>query len=832
MKKILIVGGVAGGATAAARLRRLSEQDQIVVFERDEYISFANCGLPYYLGGVIQERDKLLVQTVPAMSRRFNLDIRNFSEVTGIDRKARTVTVRRTLTGETYTESYDVLILSPGARPIQPPIPGLPEAENLFVLRNIPDTDAIAGFLQERGPRRAVVVGGGFIGVEMAENLVERGLKVTLVEKMPQILAPLDFEMAQMVHQEMEAHGVELVLGDGVSRFTEKGRFLHLESGRTLEADLVILSIGVTPENALAKAAGLKLGPRGHVVTTSRLRTLDAETGQELPDVYAIGDAIQVKDFVTGQDTAIALAWPANRQGRLVADIIHGRDVEYRGSLGTSVLKVFNLTVAATGNNQRTLGTRGIPSLAIHAHRGNHAGYYPGATNIALKLLFHPETGQVQGAQAVGQEGTEKRIDVIATAIKLGAKVQDLADLELSYAPPFSSAKDPVNILGYIAENVFNREYGVVGVDRIESLAAEGAFFLDVRTPTEFSTGHFPGAVNIELDELRERLGEIQVPKDTPIHVNCQVGLRAYLAILILRAHGFTRLFNVSGGYSTFKAYSYRLGTAASTGSRVEVDEITGQSLPVEAEESSSQVKLVDAVGLQCPGPLLATYQAVREAAEGDRVRVVTTDMGFAKDIESWCRTNGHTLASLSREGNKHIAEIVKGSRSGAAVSRGGACATQENATLVLFSGDLDKALAAMVIAQGAAAQGKRVTVFFTFWGLNALRKEEAPPVSKTLVEKMFGMMMPRGAARLSLSQMNMAGLGKAMIQGIMKAKNVDSLEVMMRKAMDLGVTFIACTMSMDLMGIKKEELLDGIEYGGVGAYIAANENAGTTLFI
>ncbi len=830
MKKILIVGGVAGGATAAARLRRLSEEDRIVLFERDEYISFANCGLPYYIGGIIQDRQKLLVQTVQGMSRRFNLDIRNFNEVTGIDRKARTVTVRRTQTGETYAESYDVLILSPGARPIQPPIPGISEADNLFVLRNIPDTDAITGFLEERSPRHAVVVGGGFIGVEMAENLVERGLKVTLVEKMPQVLAPLDFEMAQMVHQELESHGVELVLGDGVSHLTEKGHVLHLESGRKLPTDLVILSIGVTPENALAKAAGLKLGPRGHVVTSSRLRTLDAETGQELSDIYAIGDAIQVKDVVTGQDTAIALAWPANRQARLVADIIHGRDVEYRGSLGTSVLKVFNLTVASTGNNQRNLDSRGIPCQAVHAHRGNHAGYYPGSTNIALKLLFHPETGQIQGAQAVGQQGTEKRIDVIATAIKLGAKVQDLADLELSYAPPFSSAKDPVNILGYIAENVFKKEYGVVGVQEIERLASEGAFFLDVRTPLEFNTGHFPGAVNIEVDELRQRIGEIQVPKDTPIHVNCQVGLRAYLAILILKAHGFTRLYNVSGGYSTYKAYAYQPGTSAVCQPPVEVDEVTGQTVPTGTPEPSGPVRQVDAIGLQCPGPLLATYQAVREVSEGDRVRVVTTDPGFVKDVESWCRTNGHTLASLSKEGNKHIAEIVKGARTGLEVS--GTVATQENATLVLFSGDLDKALAAMVIAQGAAAQGKRVTVFFTFWGLNALRKAQAPPVSKTMVEKMFAWMMPRGAAKLSLSQMNMAGLGKAMIQGIMKAKNVDSLEVMMRKAMDLGVTFIACTMSMDLMGIKQEELLDGIEYGGVGAYIAANENAGTTLFI
>ncbi len=543
-----------------------------------------------------------------------------------------------------------------------------------------------------------------------------------------------------------------------------------------------------------------------------------------MPDVYAIGDAIQVKDVVTGGDTAIALAWPANRQGRLVADIINGHDVQYNGSLGTSVLKVFNLTVAATGNNQRMLEAKKIPCQAIHAHRGNHAGYYPNSANIALKLLFDPQTGDILGAQAVGQEGTEKRIDVIATAIKLKGKVHHLADLELSYAPPFSSAKDPVNILGYIAENVFSKQYGVVQVQQIEELAREGAFFLDVRTPLEFSTGHFPGAVNIEVDQLRQRLAEIQVPKDTPIYVNCQVGLRAYIAIRILKAHGFTRLYNVSGGYSTFKAYSYQLNVPGPASAPVRVDEITGQT--------ENTVRVVDAVGLQCPGPLLATYKAVQQAAEGDTIRIVTTDPGFTKDVEAWCRTNGHTLLGLTTEGNKRVAEIRKGHRETACTLGAGLPATQDNATLVLFSGDLDKALAAMVIAQGAAAQGKRVTVFFTFWGLNALRKAQSAPVQKTFIEKMFGMMMPRGATHLSLSNMNMLGMGKAMIKGIMKQKNVDQLEVMMQKAQDLGVTFIACTMSMDLMGLKKEELLDGLEYGGVGTYLAANENAGTTLFI
>ena len=559
MKKIVIIGGVAGGATAAARLRRLNEHDQIIMFERDEYISFANCGLPYYIGNVITDREDLLVQTVEGMSERFNLDIRNFSEIVDINRKDKKVTVRKVLTNEIYEESYDVLILSPGAKPIQPPIEGLKESKNLYVLRNIADTDAIYNAIETTHPKTAVVVGGGFIGVEMAENLTERGIKVTIVEKMPQVLAPLDFEMAQLVHQELNEHGVNLVLGDGLLKFSEEGKKIHLESGKVIDTDLIILSIGVVPENTLAKKADVLVGPRGHIVTTSKLQVLDAQTQEVVDGFYALGDAIQVKDFVTKGDTAIALAWPANRQARLVADIINGKDVEYKGSLGTSVLKVFNLTVSATGNNQRMLEMKKIPYQAIHAHRNNHASYYPNATNISLKLLYHPETLEILGAQAVGEEGTEKRIDVIATAIKSKLKVTELSDLELAYAPPFSSAKDPVNILGYIAENIIDGHYKVVYPSQIEEFIKQNAFFLDVRTPEEFADGSIFGSINIEVDELRQRISEINVPRDNPIVVNCFVGLRAYLAIMILKSYGFTNLYNLSGGYRTYSALNYKL---------------------------------------------------------------------------------------------------------------------------------------------------------------------------------------------------------------------------------------------------------------------------------
>lgn len=828
MKKILIVGGVAGGATAAARLRRLSEEDEIIMFERDEYISFANCGLPYYIGNVITDRDDLLVQTVEGMSERFNLDIRNFSEVVDINRAEKTVTVKKTKTGETYQESFDVLILSPGAKPIFPPIEGIKEASNLFTLRNIPDTDAIYRFIETKQPKTAVVVGGGFIGVEMAENLTERGIKVTLVEKLPQVLAPFDFEMAQIVHKELNTHGVELVLGDGLLSFANHGRTINLESGKAIDTDMIILSIGVIPENTLAKKADLLVGPRGHIAVSSKLETYDANSKEVVKDVYALGDAIQVKDFVTNTDTAIALAWPANRQARILADIIHGKDVEYKGSMGTSVLKVFNLTVAATGNNQRTAEMKKLPVQAIHAHRNNHASYYPGATNIDFKLVYNPETLEILGAQAIGQDGTEKRIDVIATAIKSKAKVTDLSDLELAYAPPFSSAKDPVNILGYIAENVIEGHYKVVYPSQVEEFKKQNALFLDVRTPIEFETGHIEGALNIEVDNLRENLDKLNVSKDHPIVVNCQVGLRAYVAIMILKHKGYTNLYNLSGGYSTYKCYTYELNSVNINTSTfvAKVDETTGVA---KVQALGDSAKVIDVTGMQCPGPLLETYKAVQDIHEGEGVKVIATDPGFASDVVSWAKTNGHDLVSLNLEGNKYIAEIVKGHR---AQDQGQKTINQENATLVLFSGELDKALAAMIIAQGAAAQGKKVSIFFTFWGLNALRRENNVETEKNMIEKMFGFMMPKGANKLPLSSMNMMGVGAGMIKDIMKQKNVDSLPTMMKNSQALGVKFIACQMSMDLMGIKKEELIDGVEIGGVGTYIANNENVGTTLFI
>lgn len=825
--KIVIVGGVAGGASTAARLRRLSEKDEIVLIERDEYISYANCGLPYYIGDVIKDKKKLQVQTVEGMTKRFNVDVRVRTEVISVDKVAKKVVVKNLEKGETYDLSYDKLILSCGAKPIFPKILGLEEADNIFTLRNVPDTYAIKNYINENNVKRAAVIGGGFIGVEMAENLAHLGIRVTLIEKMPQVLAPLDFEMAQIIHAELNNNGVQILLGDGVSAFEQKGKIVKLESGNSIETDLVILAIGVVPENILAKEASLKLGKRGHVLTSDSFHAL-SEDGEVEKDIYAIGDMIEVINALDDSSYAVPLAWGANRQGRLVADDINGISFKPVKIMGVSILKVFNLYAATTGANERVLKQKGIDYQVVNAHRGNHAGYYPGASNIAMKLVYEKKTGRILGAQAVGREGTDKRIDVIATVMRLNGTVFDLSNLELCYAPPVSSAKDPVNILGYIAENIEANEYKTVTCYEVDQIIQNGSFVLDAGTEFEYNLNHIEGAVHIDVDNLRQSIEKLPKEKDTPIYAYCQVGLRGYIALKILKGYGYTNLYNLSGGYITYRNYKYIPGDkmiiTAPTGGDMQSIGYNGK------KEAVKQTMIdLDCAGLQCPGPIMATYKQLEEMNRGEILRVSATDGGFLMDIENWVRTNGHTLKNITTEDGKYVAVIEKGTGKGSELVFN---MTQENATIVLFSGNLDKALASMIIAQGAAAQGKKVTVFFTFWGLNALRKPKRVKVKKNIIEKMFGFMMPRGANKLPLSNMNMAGMGSLMIKGIMKKKNVDALPVMIKGAMDAGVKMIACMMSMDLMGIKKEELLDGIEYAGVATYISANENVGTTLFI
>ncbi|MGE5703696.1 MAG: DsrE/DsrF/DrsH-like family protein, partial [Clostridia bacterium] len=698
----------------------------------------------------------------------------------------------------------------------------------LFTLRSIPDTDAIKAYIDQQQPKRAVVVGGGFIGVEMAENLRERGIEVALVEMSNQVMAPLDYEMACIVHEHMRCKGVELILEDGVQAFEQQGSIVKLTSGRELACDLIILAIGVQPESGLAKEAGLELGLRGAIKVSPTLQTSD-------PSIYAVGDAIEVVDRVNGQPTVVPLAWGANRQGRLAADHINGRDVRYHGALGTAIAKVFDLTAAVTGNNEKTLKRLGIPYETVHVHPASHASYYPGAAPISFKLLFDKQSGRIFGAQAIAGDGADKRIDVIATAIKGGLTVFDLPDLELAYAPPYSSAKDPVNMAGYVASNVADGLAETVQWHEIDALVQAGGLLIDVRESIEREAGFIPGSINIPLGEIRSRLQEI--PQDQTVYVSCQVGLRGYQAARILAEHGY-RVKNVDGGYKTYAAVSKerecrKAHVEASADSKSEPEQERGGMGVKAAEQGAVAIQItVDACGLQCPGPIMQVYKTMESLEDGQVAQIKATDPGFGSDIAKWCEKTGNTLLSFNYENKVCTVLIQKGSKQTADTAGGAAAATKDGATLVVFSGDLDKAIASFIIASGAAAMGKKVTMFFTFWGLNILRTADAPAVEKDAVEKMFGMMMPKGPGALPLSKMNMGGMGPKMIQYAMERKNVDSLETLMKNAMEAGVKLVACTMSMDIMGIKQEELIDGVEFGGVATYLGDAEDAGLNLFI
>jgi NADPH-dependent 2,4-dienoyl-CoA reductase/sulfur reductase-like enzyme/peroxiredoxin family protein/rhodanese-related sulfurtransferase/TusA-related sulfurtransferase len=795
----------------------MNEKAEIIILERGEYISFANCGLPYHIGNVISEREKLLVVTPQILKDTFNIDARVRHEAVSIDRKKKTVKIRDLSSGREYTEEYDKLVLSPGASPIIPPIEGT-NLPGVFSLRSIPDMDKIRDFISEREPKSAVVVGGGFIGLEIAENLQHRGLEVTIVEMLNQVMAPIDYEMAAMVHQHLDFKHIRLALGDGIQNIEQNQSLsVTLQSGKTVETDLVILSVGVRPENTLAKDAGLELGAKGAISVDAHMQTSD-------PDIYAIGDAAAVKNIISGTEVNLPLAGPASKQARIAADHISGKDVSFTGVQGTSIVKVFDLTVASTGLNTKQLKDLELPFKNAVIHASNHAGYYPDASPLAFKLLFSPE-GKIFGAQIVGLEGVDKRIDVIATAIRGGMTVYDLEELELAYAPPYGSARDPINIIGFLAGNILRGDLDTIDWDAIDSLDRSKYTPLDVRDPMELTIGMIEGSLNIPLSELRARVKEI--PRSKKLLVYCQVGQRGYFAARVLSQLGF-EVVNLNGGYKT---YSHATSQQAnfdtfehvSISSREEIHEIP----PFNPEESSEFT--VDACGLQCPGPILKLYNKVKEVETGDVITVKATDYGFTSDVQAWADRTGNKLISLGSEEGVITARIQKGAEKKAGGKTG--VVTQDK-TMVLFSGDLDKAIAGFIIANGAASMGHKVTMFFTFWGLNILRKSNPPGVQKTLIEKMFGFMMPRGPKKLTLSKMHMAGMGTAMIKGIMKKKNVSSLEDLIQSALDIGVTIQACQMSMDLMGIQKDELIDGIEAVGVATFIHASDDSNATIFI
>lgn len=813
--KYVIIGGVAGGATAAARIRRNSEQAEIVLLEKGAHISYANCGLPYYIGGTIADRDKLFVQTPAAFGRRFNIDVRTLSEATCINRADKTVTVR-TADGREYTERYDRLLLSPGASPVRPPLPGI-DSEGIFTLRNVADTDAIKSFMQQRKPQNAVIIGAGFIGLEMAENLHEAGLEVAIVEMADQVMAPIDYSMASFVHEQLLQKGVRLYLQKAVSAFAKTadgGIKVAFKSGETLTTDMVILSIGVRPNTTLATDAGLELGEMKGIKVNDFLQTSD-------PNIYAVGDAIEFRHPVTGQPWLNYLAGPANRQARIVADnMVFGNTAAYEGSIGTSVAKVFDLTVAATGMPAKRLKQMGIDYASATVHPSSHAGYYPGALPMTIKLIFSPTDGRLFGAQIVGYDGVDKRIDEIAAIIKQRGTVSDLQAIEHAYAPPYSSAKDPAAVAGYVAGNILSGKMTPLYWRELRDADLSTVTLIDVRTPDEFALGALKGAVNIPLDDMRARISDI--PTDKPVLLYCGVGLRGYLASNILRQHGFSDVRNLVGGLKLYKAATAALPEPRPFGGN--------NAAPTHAPETPARTIKVDACGISCPGPILKLKNNIQALAPGELLEITATDPGFPRDAEAWCDTTGHRFVSAASQGGLHTVTVAKaGAESKPATS---APSEDKGKTFVLFSDDLDKTLATFVLANGAAATGKKVTIFFTFWGLNAIKKVKKPAVRKDIFGRMFGMMLPSDSTRLKLSKMNMLGIGSRMMRHIMKKKNVDSLEELRAQALANGVEFIACQMSMDVMGVAREELLDEVSIGGVATYMNRAEQANVNLFI
>jgi len=824
-KKVVIIGGVAGGASTAARLRRNDETVEIIMFEKGKYISFANCGLPYHIGGSIQERDNLLLQTPEAFNQRFNVDVRVLNEVLSINKEKKSVEVKNLETSEVYTETYDTLVLSPGSTPIQPPIKGI-ESDNIHILWNMDHMDQIINHIQGKDIKKAAVIGGGFIGIEMAENLHDLKLDVSLVEMANQVMAPVDFDMAQGIHAHMRDKKVNLILSDGVNYFEDiNGQTkIVLNSGKELLVDMVILSIGVKAQSGLARDAELKLNARGGIVVDEYMLTSDK-------DIYALGDAVEIEHFMTKEQAMIPLAGPANKQGRIVADNIVGKKVSYKGTQGTSIAKVFDITVANTGLNEKDLIRAGkvlhkdYETLIIHPK--SNAGYYPGAFPMTFKTIFDMD-GKILGSQIVGYKGVDKRMDVMATAIRFGGTIYDLKDLELAYAPPFSSAKAPENMVGFAAENLLTGVCPMVNWHEVEPLQEKGAVLLDVRTAEEAELGAIKGSINIEVDALRDRLNELD--KNNKYIIYCAVGIRGYIALRILKENGFKDVYNLSGGYSTYNCVVCNTnddehctgGTCCNDICDPDVQKEMGVSRPAGDEIS------LNACGLSCPGPIREVYKTMDTMKIGDVLNVTATDPGFRSDIGRWSDRMGHSLLDDGFDGNSFFAKIQKGQVAAEPTLQGGG----NNKSMVVFSDDLDRAIASFIIANGAAAMGRKVTMFFTFWGLNVIKKHEPVRTKKDFMGRMFSRMLPRGSKELSLSKMHMGGIGGKMIRNLMKKYNVDSLEDLIKQAIESGVNIVACNMSMDLMGVKEEELIEGVNFGGVATYLAEGEESDINLFI
>lgn len=810
--RVVIVGGVAAGASMAARARRLDESARITVIERGPDVSFANCGLPYHIGGEIADRGRLAVQTPESLAALLNIEVLTRTEAVVIDRERKVVVVRAVGLGagrEGRELAYDRLLLAPGASPLRPPLPGIDDAR-VLTLRNLQDMDRIKSAAERAGA--VLVIGAGFIGLEMAEQLRRIGKVVTLVEAADQVLPPLDPEMAAPVAARLRDEGVELVLGDAIAGFADEGGRLSaaLKSGRRVTADLAVLAIGVKPESGLAASAGLELGARGAIKVNGFMQTSD-------PDIYAAGDVVESVDRLTGAPMNLPLGGPANRQGRVVADHIF-RPAEarpYPGHVGTAIVRVFDVAAGLTGWTEKRLVQAGRAYRATVVTDYQHASYFPGAVPLTVKLLWSPEDGRVLGAQATGADGVDKRIDVLATALIGGLTIDDLAQLELAYAPPFGGARDVVNTAGFAAQNARD------GLVRPVTALPEDRAVLDMRPVAVAELDPVPGAVNIVPAELRARLGELDRAK--PWVTVCAMGKTSYFGARILAQAGFD-VVSLAGGV--------RLRPVASAG-----DGDAGKNIATPAVAAQASAAVLDCTGMACPGPLLRVKAACETLAVGQALTVTASDPGFARDVAAFARSTGIELLGVERAKGLVTARLRRPAGDATVVPQvdgpvvaGG---RRKGATAVVFSGEMDKVMAALVVANGAAALGGRVTLFFTFWGLNALRREQPVRVAgKSLLDRMFGRMLPRGLGALPLSQLNFMGAGRRLMKHQMSSKGLPNLPGLLGAARLAGVRLVACTMSMEAMGIRAEELIEGVEFGGVADYLDSAEQAGTNLFV
>ena len=774
------------------------------------------------IGDEIKERDILFVHSPQSFGKRYNIDVRVHNEALSIDSVNKTVSIKNE-SGEIYTETYDKLLLSPGSVAVKPDINGI-ETDGIFTLKTVEDTDKIKSYINNNGIKRAVVIGGGFIGLEMAENIHHLGIDVSIVEMTDQVMGPVDYSIAAHVHQHLTAKGVSLYLNKGVTGFekAENEIILTLNDGSTLSADMVILSIGVRPNTMLAKSAGIEIGQTGGIKVNEYLET-------SVSDIFAVGDVIEYEHPILKTPYLNNLATPANRQGRIVADNM-AKDIKtaYEGAIASAVAKVFDLTVATTGVPAKRLSKMGIKYASSTTHGHSHASYYPDSFPLTIKITFDPNTGTLYGAQGVGVDGIDKRIDQAALVIKNGGTIYDLMRIEQCYAPPFSSAKDPIAIAGYVAGNIISGDMPVIYWNEIDKLNPDKSIIVDVRTPEEFAFGAIKGSVNIPLDEIRERLGEF--PNDKDIILTCAVGVRGNTALRILIGHGFKNVRNLSGGYKTYSVATAAIKNPAKNKPTMIQNNQQENNEDKSSPKSENKNIKINACGLQCPGPVVKIKQAMDTLSAGDTVEITATDPGFSRDAEAWCKSTGNKLVSNYTDKGKYIVTVEKSSPKCELITHGNK--NTNGKTFIMFSDDLDKALATFVLANGAAATGAKVTIFFTFWGLNVIKKVSKPKVSKDIFGKMFGFMLPSHSGKLSLSKMSMFGAGDKMMRHIMNNKNIESLENLRQMAIDAGVEFIACQMSMDVMGVDKAELLDNVTIGGVATYMQRADEANVNLFI